>query len=247
MKLVQYLEEIVQFLRKYLEDAKAKTYILGLSGGLDSSVCAALAKKAVGKDRLLGVIIPINSMEEDALYARKLCRELDINYLVYDGTEVFNEFKKQALVAGLSLDKVNLGNLKARIRMAVLYAVSQEKHGLVIGTDNAAERYTGYFTKYGDGACDLLPIAHLLKSEVVAAAKMLNIPSEIIKRVPSACLFEGQTDENEMGVTYKDLDAYLLGKPVDEKVKDRIEHLHKISRHKVEAIPMAKPFEREEE
>ncbi|NLB48710.1 MAG: NAD(+) synthase, partial [Erysipelotrichia bacterium] len=147
---------------------------------------------------------------------------------------------------GLTLSKDALNNLKPRIRMIVLYAVAATKHGLVIGTDNAAERYTGYFTKHGDGACDILPLGHLLKSEVLATAKMFGLSEEITKRIPTAGLYEGQTDEEEMGVTYRELDDYLLGKPIAEKARARIEYLHEVSRHKVEPIPMPKPFKRKE-
>ena len=107
------------------------------------------------------------------------------------------------------------------------------------------ERYTGYFTKYGDGAADLLPIVYLTKGEVVQASKMLGVPAHLAERVPSAGLFEGQTDEKEMGVTYKDLDAFLLGKAVDKEVEERILHLHKVSEHKRNDIPTPKPYERE--
>ena len=116
----------------------------------------------------------------------------------------------------------------------------------MLGTDNMDERYTGYFTKYGDGGVDLMPIAHLVKSEVMEAAEMLGVPSYLVKRVPSAGLFPGQTDEKEMGVTYRDLDAYLLGKEVNEETKKRIEHLHKISNHKREPIPTPVEYVREE-
>lgn len=247
MKLVQYLEEIVQFLKTYFEEAQAKTYVLGLSGGVDSSLCAAIARKAVGKDKFLGIIIPIDSVNADAIDAKKICQLLDLNYIIYDGTSLFNEFKKEALNAGLTLDRTALSNLKARLRMTILYAIAAVKQGLVIGTDNADERYTGYFTKHGDGACDILPIAHLLKGEVVAGAKMFGLSAEIAERVPTAGLYEGQTDEKEMGVTYSELDNYLLGKPIAEEKKVRIEHLHELSRHKMEPTPMPKPFKREEQ
>ena len=107
------------------------------------------------------------------------------------------------------------------------------------------ERYTGYFTKYGDGAADLLPIVHLTKGEVVKAAKILGVPVSLAERVPSAGLFEGQTDEKEMGVTYADLDKHLLGGVVDSKVRERIEYLHRISEHKRSEIPSPEEFKRD--
>jgi len=246
MRLAEYLDRVVLFLKNYLEKVNAQTYVLGLSGGVDSSLCAVLAKKAVGKNKLLGVIMPIDSHPSDMEDALKLVKSEDINYIVYDGTTLFNEFKKSAEKAGVTLNRVAESNLKARLRMTILYAISAVKNGLVIGTDNADERYTGYFTKHGDGACDILPIAHLLKCEVVEGAKMFGISNEIAERVPTAGLYEGQTDEKEMGVTYHELDNYLSGKMVNEGTKARIEHLHRISRHKLEPTPMPEPFERDE-
>ena len=129
--------------------------------------------------------------------------------------------------------------------MTILYAYAQKVGGLVIGTDNKDERYTGYFTKYGDGGVDLLPIVHLLKREVVEACKIYGISDRLAERVPTAGLFEGQTDETEMGVKYEDLDNYLLGKEIDQKSKERIEHLHRISEHKRAPLPTPINFDRD--
>ena len=246
MELKAYLLEIEKFLKEYLENAHCDNYVLGVSGGVDSSLCAALAKEAVGKDRLICVIIPIESAEEDVNDALALTEELDLNYVIYDGTEAYRRYVEEFKKAGFNLDRSTLGNLKARMRMSILYAIAQDKRGLVIGTDNADERYVGYFTKYGDGAADVLPIAHLLKGEVVEAAKLMNVSKRLAERVPSAGLFQGQTDETEMGIKYVDLDAYLKGEKVDEVSEKRIDHLHKISEHKRNPIPMPKEFRRDE-
>ena len=246
MKLEEYLKEIEQFLKDYIEKAHCNKYILGISGGVDSSLCAALAKNAVGKDRLLCLILPIESHKADEEDALLLAKELDLNYEIVDGTEIFRGYVDTFKKLGQDFDRSTLGNLKARIRMSILYAYAQKYNGLVIGTDNADERYTGYFTKHGDGACDILPIAHLLKGEVVQASKILGISDHLAERVPTASLFEGQTDETEMGVTYKDLDRYILGGKVDEAVEKRIQHLHRISEHKRVATPMPKEFDRGE-
>ena len=246
MKLADYLKEIEQFLKNYLEETHCDTYILGISGGVDSSLCAALAKNAVGKDRLLCLIIPIESQKADEDDAKLLAQELDLNYVVVDASEIFNSYVSTYKSLGQEFDRSTLGNLKARIRMSILYSYAQKYRGLVIGTDNADERYTGYFTKHGDGACDILPIAHLLKGEVVEASKILGISDYLAERVPTASLYEGQTDELEMGVTYKDLDNYILGGKVDEVTEKRIQHLHKISEHKRVPTPMPKEFNRGE-
>ena len=245
MELKEYLKEIEKFLKDYLNETHQDGYVLGISGGVDSSLCAALAKNAVGKDKLLCLIIPIASLKADEEDALLLAKELDLNYKVVDATNIFNAYVKDLKKLGEEFDKSTLGNLKARIRMSILYAFAQKNRYLVIGTDNADERYTGYFTKHGDGAADTLPIAHLLKSEVVAASKLLGISDYLADRVPSAGLFEGQTDELEMGVSYRDLDAFLLGKDIDEATKKRIIHLHAISEHKRNEIPTPKQFERD--
>lgn len=246
MKLESYLKVVEQFLKEYLEKTHCQKYILGISGGVDSSLCAALARNAVGKDRLLCLILPIESSKQDEEDAKQLAKELDLNYVVVDNSETFKSFIKANEALGVTFDRSTLGNFKARLRMSTLYAYAQKYNGLVIGTDNADERYTGYFTKHGDGACDILPIAHLLKREVVEASKLLGISDYLAERVPTASLFEGQTDETEMGVTYKDLDNYILGGKVAPEVEARIEYLHKISEHKRVPTPMAPEFDRGE-
>ena len=245
MKLQDYLKTIEKFVRDYLKDSNMKQYVLGLSGGVDSSLVAAITKAAVGKDKLTCIMMPIESNPDDLKDAIELAESLDLNYLVIDGGNSFRqtveEFKKQ----GIELDRSTLSNLKVRIRMTILYAYAQKVGGLVLGTDNMDERYTGYFTKYGDGAADLLPIVYLTKGEVVEACKLYGISDRLAERTPTAGLFEGQTDETEMGVKYSNLDKYLLGGEIDEASKARIEHLHRISEHKRAPIPTPKEFVRD--
>ena len=245
MKLEQYIKDIERFLKDYLNDSHMEKYILGISGGVDSSLCAVLAKNAVGKERLHCVIIPIESLPEDEEDALKLASEYDLDYTIIDASESFREHVKEFQRNGLALDKSTLGNLKARMRMSILYAIAQHEKGLVIGTDNADERYVGYYTKWGDGACDILPIAHLVKSEVVEASKILGMSSALAERVPSAGLYQGQTDEKELGVSYKELDDFVLGKKVSAAARKRIQHLHKVSAHKRKKIPTPHKFERD--
>ena len=245
MELKSYLKDIEKFLKDYLENNGMNTYVLGVSGGVDSSLCAALARNAVGKEKLHCLIIPIDSSKEDVDDALTLVKDLDLKYDIIDASETFHSYLRDFEKSGMSFDRSTLGNLKARMRMSILYAVAQAEHGLVIGTDNADERCVGYFTKYGDGACDILPIAHLVKAEVVEASKILGIRTSLAERVPTAGLYEGQTDEKEMGVSYKDLDAYVLGKEVNETAKKRIQYLEKISEHKRNPIPMPEEFKRD--
>ena len=244
MELKNYLKDIEKFLKNYLDNNGMNCYVLGVSGGVDSSLCAALARNAVGREKLRCLIIPIDSAKEDVDDALTLVKDLDLKYDIIDASETFHSYVRDFQKNGIELDRSTLGNLKARMRMSILYAIAQKERGLVIGTDNADERCVGYFTKYGDGACDILPIAHLVKAEVVEASKILGIRTSLAERVPTAGLYEGQTDEKEMGVSYKDLDAYVLGKEVNETAKKRIQYLEKISEHKRNPIPMPEEFKR---
>lgn len=245
MNLKQYLKVIEEFLANYLNKSNCDRYILGVSGGVDSSLCAAILKEAVGKEKVHCLLMPIDSPEADLNDGLALLKDLDLPYSVIDLSETFHSYVKEFERNGLTMDRSTLGNLKARMRMSTLYAVAQKEHGLVVGTDNADERYVGYFTKYGDGACDILPIAYLVKGEVVEAAKLLGVNPALAERVPTASLYVGQTDEKEMGVTYATLDKYILGGEIDEASKERIEYLRKISAHKRDAIPMPIEFKRD--
>ena len=242
MELKEYLLEIEKFLQEYLEQSHCKGYVLGLSGGVDSSLVAAIARKAVGKDKLYCYAIDIESNKADIEDAKKVAEELDLNLEIINLTDTYHSYLKS--LKGNEFIRLTKSNLKVRMRMVALFAFAQEHSALVLGTDNMDERYVGYFTKYGDGAADILPIVHLTKGEVREAAKLYGLSSVLANRTPSAGLFEGQTDETEMGVSYKDLDDFLLGKEINPKAKERIEYLHKISEHKRVDIPTPKEFKR---
>ena len=242
MELKQYLLEIEEFLKNYLEESHCKAYVLGLSGGVDSTLVAAIAKKAVGKDRLFCYALDIESNPADVEDAKKVAKELDLNLEIINLTKTYHSYLED--LNGKEFIKLTKSNLKVRMRMVALFAFAQEHSGLVLGTDNLDERYVGYFTKYGDGAADVLPIVYLTKKEVREAAELYGVSSLLANRVPTAGLFEGQTDETEMGVKYEDLDNYLLGGKVEKSVEERIEYLHKISEHKRAPIPMPKEFKR---
>lgn len=242
MKLKEYLKEIEKFLMEYLKESHCESYVLGLSGGVDSSLVAAIAKKAVGKDKLFCYAIDIESNKQDIIDAKKVADQLGVNLEILNLTKTYRSYLKD--LKGKNFIKLTKSNLKVRMRMAALFAFAQEHKGLVLGTDNMDERYVGYFTKYGDGAADVLPIVELTKAEVREAAKLYGVSEELVNRVPSAGLFEGQTDEGEMGIKYEDLDKFLLGEKVEKSVKERIEHLHKISEHKRADIPTPKKFKR---
>ena len=220
MELKEYLLEIEKFLQEYLEQSHCKGYVLGLSGGVDSSLVAAIARKAVGKDKLHCYAIDVESNKADIEDAKQVAKELDLNLKVVNLTETYHSYLRS--LKGEEFIRLTKSNLKVRMRMVALFAYAQEHSSLVLGTDNMDERYVGYFTKYGDGAADLLPIVYLTKGEVREAAKLYGLSSVLANRTPSAGLFEGQTDETEMGVSYKDLDDFLLGKEINSKAKERI-------------------------
>ena len=242
MELKEYLLEIEEFLKKYLEESHCKAYVLGLSGGVDSSLVAAIARKAVGKDKLFCYALDIDSNPADVEDAKKVADELDLHLEVINLSKTYHSYLDD--LQGKEFIRLTKSNLKVRMRMVALFAFAQEKSGLVLGTDNMDERYVGYFTKYGDGAADVLPIVYLTKKEVREAAELYGLYSLLANRVPSAGLFEGQTDETEMGVKYEDLDKYLLGGKVEKSVEERIEHLHRISEHKRAPIPTPKEYKR---
>ena len=242
MELKDYLVKIEKFLQDYLEKSHCKSYVLGLSGGVDSSLVAAIARKAVGKDKLYCYAIDIDSNKADIEDAKEVARQLDLNLEVINLSKTYHRYLKD--LKGKDFIRLTKSNLKVRMRMVALFAYAQEHNGLVLGTDNMDERYVGYFTKYGDGAADVLPIVHLTKSEVRQAAEIYGVSKALALRVPSAGLFEGQTDEGEMGVSYADLDAFLLGKEIAPEAKAKIERMHSISEHKRVEIPTPEPFKR---
>ena len=234
------MDTIVKWLQDQVENSKTKGILVGLSGGIDSAVVACLIKRAF-PENALGVILPCKSQEKDRLDALELSEACDIEAIEVDLTKTHDTLLN-AMGQGMGLDRfinrMTDANLRARLRMTTLYGIANEKNYLVAGTDNAAELLTGYFTKYGDGGVDLLPIAHLTKAEVFEWAKHLGVPSSIIEREPSAGLWEGQTDEDEMGVTYNEIDAYILGQEISPKSRQKIELMHIMTEHKRQMPPM---------
>jgi len=204
MNTIEIKQKIVSFIKSKAGD---KPVCLGLSGGIDSAVCAYLAVEALGKDKVFGYVLSSQTNSEDDKKMANLVIE-DLDLLV---TEInVDEIIKSYETSGLFQDKKALGNLKARIRMSLLYGASNEKNGLVIGTGNKTEITVGYFTKYGDGGVDILPLGDLYKNQVRELAVELGVSKEIIERPPSAGLWIGQTDEAELGINYNDLDKILL-------------------------------------
>ncbi len=237
------VEKIVAWLQEKIEESGVKGLLVGVSGGIDSAVVAHLIKRAA-PDHSLGVILPCKSNPQDMEDAKKVIDSCGIDSLTVDLSEthdvLFNNIQKQLNdQQSVNPDNQQLAdaNLRARLRMSTLYALAANYQYLVVGTDNAAEFYTGYFTKYGDGGVDLVPLVSLGKGEVREMAEYLGVPDDIVHKQPSAGLWEGQTDENEMGTTYEKIDKYLKGGEIPQKDKDIIERLHKKSAHKREIAP----------
>jgi NAD+ synthase len=234
----QKIEKLIEWLREQVKEAGLNGAIVGISGGIDSAVVAHLIKRAFPENSL-GLIMPCKSNPKDKEDALKVVESCGIDYYVIDLTEthktLFGEVEKQLKEKGeWNEETAKLGdaNTRARLRMTTLYAVANNYGYLVVGTDNAAEWHTGYFTKYGDGGVDLVPLVHCTKGEVREMARILGVPEEIITKAPSAGLWEGQTDENEMGTTYDMIDKYLKGEDIPEKDRQIIERLHNRSHHK---------------
>ncbi|UOR13873.1 NAD(+) synthase [Halobacillus amylolyticus] len=240
------VEQLVKWLREKVKEANVEGLLVGVSGGIDSAVVAHLIKCAC-PEHALGVIMPCKNQSSDQEHALKVTESCGISSLTIDLTETHNtmfpSIQKQLNDANaLNEQQQQLAdaNLRARLRMSTLYTVATNHRYLVVGTDNAAEWHTGYFTKFGDGGVDLVPLIHLTKGEVKEMAKHLGVPTEIIHKKPSAGLWEGQTDENEMGTSYDKIDHYLKGGEIPEKDQIIIDQLHKRSAHKRQ-LPAAPP------
>lgn len=228
------VDEIVKWLQERVKEAGAEGLVFGLSGGIDSAVIAGLAKKAFPNNSL-GIIMPCESIEEDEKDARLVAETLDIQLEKVDLTSTYRTYLGSSFISG---NKMARSNIKPRLRMMTLYYYAQDRNYLVCGSSNASEFYIGYYTKYGDSGVDLLPIVNFLKDEVFDLARELNIPEKIIDKAPSAGLWENQTDESEMGFSYKSLNAYIRGENVDDATAKKIEKMHNNSRHKRNFAPM---------
>lgn len=208
----------IEFIRRVLLDAHADGVVFGNSGGKDSALVGILCKMACPK--VYGIAMPCASSRnfgEDMADAKALAEKFDISLETIDLTGVRESLCAQ--IAPLQqLNAPSTGNIAPRLRMTTLYAIAQSRNCLVAGTGNKCERHMGYFTKFGDGGCDFNPIADLLVSEIYEFLEFLGAPQNIIAKAPSAGLFEGQTDEAEMGVTYAQIEAHIQGTQTNEKI-----------------------------
>ncbi|KGT72687.1 NH(3)-dependent NAD(+) synthetase, partial [Bradyrhizobium japonicum] len=201
-----------------------------------SAVTAALCVRALGADRVIGVWMPAYSQEIHAEDSTKLAEAIGLHLVTVDLSKAYDETVAE-IAKVLPLDDKTKGNTKARLRMTTLYAIANQKGYLVVDTCNLSEIHVGYMTKGGDGLADINPVASLTKHEVRILAKELDVPESIQTKAPSADLWAGQTDEQEMGFTYEELDRYLITGETTQKAKERIDYLHRISEHKRRPMP----------
>lgn len=205
----EYADRIVGFIRDTVRGSGCDGAVIGLSGGIDSAVVTKLTVEALGPEKVINVFMPsATTPEDDHRCTSEFSSSLGTDYRVIGISSMVDAFS-DALGLGAE-DRLSRGNISARCRMTILFDIARRMNYLVVGTSNKSEMMMGYFTKFGDGACDVVPIVNLYKTQVRELAGIIGIPEEIITRPPSAGLWEGQTDEGEMGVTYNDLDNVLF-------------------------------------
>jgi NAD+ synthase len=252
-------DEIAGWLRLQMDQVGASRLVLGLSGGIDSAVVCALSTMAAGPTRVIATIMPIHSRQEDMRDAELVASAFEVVPQIIDLVTTHD-----SLIAAMPSERATgledanvdpsrqatrrqlaLANVKPRLRMTTLYYLANRYNGLVVGTGNKTELAIGYFTKYGDGGVDILPLGDLNKTEVRGLARALGVPEPVISKAPSAGLWEGQTDEAEIGVSYDDLDralALVAGgghrESLDPETMDRVSALVAASEHKRRAIPV---------
>ena len=206
LNLKEVHNELVEFLRESFKKAGFSKAVLGLSGGIDSALVAYLLRDALGKENVLAIMMPYKSSNPDSLnHAKLVIEDLGINSKTIEITDMIDAYFKNEKEA----TSLRMGNKMARERMSILFDYSSKENALVVGTSNKTEIYLGYSTQFGDSACALNPIGDLYKTNIWDLSRYLKIPNELIEKRPSADLWEGQTDEQEMGLTYKEADQVL--------------------------------------
>jgi NAD+ synthase len=225
------IDKTVTWISKTVADTNKHGIVLGLSGGIDSAVLCGLCAMAIPSDKVFAILMPCYSNEQDKTDAlliadtfKVLTKEICLN-------NVFDFFEYNAMV----LDKntrLSSGNLKARLRMITQYFIANQLDYLVAGSDDKSESYIGYFTKYGDGASDFAPLANFTKTEVRKIAKLIGVPQSIIDKPSTPGLWEGQIAENELGISYKDIDMYLCGNDINNEILKDIQQRHSNTEHK---------------
>jgi len=219
LNLKEVHNELIEFLRENFKKAGFSKAVLGLSGGIDSALVAYLLRDALGKENVLAIMMPYKSSNPDSLnHAKLVVEDLKINAKTIEITDMIDAYFKNEKDAS----SLRMGNKMARERMSILFDYSSKENALVVGTSNKTEIYLGYSTQFGDSACALNPIGDLYKTNIWDLSRYLKIPNELIEKKPSADLWEGQTDEQEMGLTYKEADQVLYRMLEENKTVEEI-------------------------
>ena len=219
LNLKEVHNELVEFLKENFKKAGFSKAVLGLSGGIDSALVAYLLRDALGKENVLAIMMPYKSSNPDSLnHAKLVIEDLKINSKTIEITDMIDAYFKNEKEA----TSLRMGNKMARERMSILFDYSSKENALVVGTSNKTEIYLGYSTQFGDSACALNPIGDLYKTNIWDLSRYLKIPNELIEKKPSADLWEGQTDEQEMGLTYKEADQVLYRMLEENKTVEEV-------------------------
>ena len=233
--LKEKIDNLVKWIREKTKDAGKKGVIYGLSGGIDSAVIAVLCEKAF-PDSNLALILPCESISSDIDDAMEIINKYNIDYKNINLTPIYNQLLS---TMANNDNKLAKANIKPRLRMIVLYYFANMFDYLVVGTGNKSEISIGYFTKYGDGGVDILPLGNIYKTEVKMIARYLDIPEALLNKPPSAGLWKNQTDEKEMGFSYEILDKFLATGMVDNKrIEKNILKMNQLSEHKRKLPPI---------
>ena len=236
----QLVEKLISWIRDKVLTAGCKGIVVGVSGGLDSSVLAVLCQRAFPQN-MLGVLMPCYSSQEDGEHAQIVASKFSIPTKIVVLDTVFDTLLKAVVSDRVEPNASRLAkaNLKVRLRMLTLYYFANQLKYMVAGSSNRSELAIGYFTKYGDGGVDILPLGNLVKGQVKELASFLGIPQQIIDKPPSAGLWQGQTDEGELGLSYEELDRYLVTGEASNELREKIESMIAASNHKRLPPPIA--------
>jgi len=233
------IDRITVAIRHYFDKTQANKAIIGISGGIDSSVTFALLVKALGKDHVKAVILPHSGLtpDEDIKDAENLAREFDVELIKIDISDIANKMREELNKGNeIELDKLTYGNIIARTRMIILYALSNYMNGLVVGSGDKSELLLGYYTKYGDGGVDILPIGDLYKTQVRVIGKSLNLPETIVNKPSSPRLWPGQKAEDELGADYETIDAILYALIELRRTIDEIMNIRGVNKELIKNI-----------
>lgn len=239
MNIEALAEKLGSWIRDEVTSGGCRGVVTGMSGGVDSSVVAVLCKRAF-PENTLGVMMPCYSNPDDKTHAKAVAEKFKIPTaeVVLDGIYSALLEKLPDLEADTALGHLAQANLKVRLRMLTLYYIANQLRYMVAGSSNRSEITVGYFTKYGDGGVDIMPLGNMVKGQVREIARHLGIPQEIIDKPPSAGLWEGQTDETEMGVSYDVLDGFILSGKASDEVRKKVEAMMASSAHKRSLPPV---------